>query len=181
MKTTMSMKARRLALMLAVAAVAIFNCAIPVSAACDVQTQVDATSYTVTEVKPPHNYAPSNGAAIYRDEFGNVITANNDGFQYVLDLSTAFSVDENGNIIGASGNILATAPFMVGKNAKDGTITLVDANGIAVYFHLEDGKAQFDFALAPAVYMDEFGRIVSVDYFGRETFLTPGIINKEAR
>lgn len=185
-----SMRIRRLGVMLAIAIMTACHCAIPVEAACNVQMQelVSApagyvqpdVTYTATDVDAPVNYEePVLGPAICMDEFGNIITAYSDGFSYIIALGPVFSTNEDGNIIDEHGDIVAYAPFMVGKMAEDGAITLVDNRGVAVAFHLENGLARFDYALAPAAYMDEFGRVVLVDYFGRETFLTSSLTNEE--
>ena len=138
------------------------------------------SSYTITEVGAPANYdEPDLNFAVYMDEIGNTISTCGDSFSHVITLSPKFRTND-GNIISEHGDVLAYGPFLVGKMTEDGAITLVDSQGIAVAFHLEDGQMQFDYALAPAAYVDEFGRIVTVDFFGRETFLTSPLVNTEA-
>ncbi|WP_191396193.1 hypothetical protein [Flavonifractor sp. An306] len=188
MSKLFSMKIRRVVVMLAFAILTVSQCAIPVEAAFRSVTEVPApagyvqadSSYTITEVGAPANYdEPDLNFAVYMDEIGNTISTCGDSFSHVITLSPKFRTND-GNIISEHGDVLAYGPFLVGKMTEDGAITLVDSQGIAVAFHLEDGQMQFDYALAPAAYVDEFGRIVTVDFFGRETFLTSPLVNTEA-
>ena len=68
--------------------------------------------------------------------------------------------------------VVGKAPFVVGKMAEDGKITLVDADDTILYFELQDGQAKLVAAMTPAIYMDGNGVVISVDYFGRETVIS---------
>lgn len=129
--------------------------------------------------------------ALYLDEFGNSVYVEN-GYDVISALGDKFQTDEDGNIVETTNDgtqaVLGKAPFMVGKRAENGKITLVDADDMILYFELQDGQAKLVAAMSPAIYMDENGVVISVDYFGRETviyapegFIFPGGDYKEMK
>lgn len=115
-------------------------------------------------------FAPYLAPALCMDEMGNLIYAE-DGFSVVSMLSDAFETDADGNIVDGMQTI-GKAPFVVGKWAEDGKITLVDAEDNILYFELVDGKVELVAMMTPAIYMDGNGVVISVDYFGRETVIS---------
>lgn len=114
--------------------------------------------------------------AIFLDEMGNIISTGPDGLECILTLSSMFQSDEDGNLctLNQDGTctIIGKAPFLVAKRySEDQTIALMDQSGNVLFFSIKDGKAVFDAALAPAVYMKD-GIVISVDYFGRERIVS---------
>lgn len=114
--------------------------------------------------------------ALYMDEFGNLVYAEN-GYDIVSALGNVFQTDEDGNIVETTADsamqaVVGKAPFLVGKRAENGEITLVDADDTILYFEMQDGQAKLVAAMTPAIYMDENGVVISVDYFGRETVVS---------
>ena len=109
------------------------------------------------------------------DEFENLIYAEN-GYNVVSMLGPVFQTDEDGNIVETTADgmqtVVGKAPFVVGKMAEDGKITLVDADDTILYFELQDDQAKLVAAMTPAIYMDGNGVVISVDYFGRETVIS---------
>lgn len=168
-----SMNLHRLTVIAMAAIMTIMMCAVPVSAAGEaVQKQ---PAYTVVELPAPSEYTTSKklASAIFKDAFGNICAVEEDGFTHVLELGSVFSTDESGNIVGTDGKVLATAPFLVGAvwDNEVSSITLVDRDSVAVTFALADGAATLINKLPPAIYMDELGRIITADYFGRENII----------
>lgn len=183
MKTS-TRSARHLICMMLTAVFAIL-CNVGVAYAADMDESTDIGSaiavdengiiYTVdgssNETVIDHELAP----ALYMDEFRNLVYAEN-GFDVVSALGDAFQTDEYGNIVETTvdgiQSVVGKAPFVVGKHAENGKITLVDANDTILYFELQDGQAELVAAMTPAIYMDENGAVISVDYFGRETVIS---------
>lgn len=118
---------------------------------------------------------PELAPALCMDEMGNLIYAE-DGYHVVGMLGDVFQTDDDGNIVEMTSDgmqtVVGKAPFVVGKYAENGKITLVDADDTILYFELQDGQAELVAAMTPAIYMDENGAVISVDYFGRETVIS---------
>lgn len=113
--------------------------------------------------------------ALYMDEFGNLIYSGS-GYDVISALGDVFQTDADGNIIEVAADgtqtVVGQAPFLVGKRAENGKITLVAQDDTILYFELQDGQAELVAAMTPAIYMDENGAVISVDYFGRETVIS---------
>lgn len=135
-----------------------------------VRMEADGTVIVTDEDGNETVFAPYLAPALCMDEMGNLIYAE-DGFSVVSMLSDAFETDADGNIVDGMQTI-GKAPFVVGKWAEDGKITLVDAEDNILYFELVDGKAELVAMMTPAIYMDGNGVVISVDYFGRETVIS---------
>ena len=118
---------------------------------------------------------PELAPALCMDEMGNLIYVK-DGYHVVGMLGDVFQTDADGNIIEVAADgtqtVVGQAPFLVGKRAENGKITLVDADDTILYFELQDGQAELVAAMTPAIYMDENGAVILVDYFGRETVIS---------
>lgn len=128
--------------------------------------------YEVTEVASVYvTENPSIAAAICKDAFGNTLISNGDGYVWVIEMCSMIPTDMEGNIIcKETGKVLAKAPFAVGDETEN-SLTLIDADGNVLLFDIENQEVVSFSMLAPAIYMDGQGRIITVDYFGRETVL----------
>lgn len=134
----------------------------------------DGTTVITDENGNETEITPVLAPALYMDEMDNLICTEN-GYDVVSTLCDAFQTDEDGNIVEVANGmptIVGKAPFVVGKSAENGKITLVDADDTILYFEMQDGQAKLVAAMTPAIYMDESGAIISVDYFGRETVIS---------
>ena len=140
-----------------------------------IRMEEDGTIVTTDEEGNETEFNPYLAPALYMDEFENLIYAE-DGYNIVSILGPAFQTDEDGNIVETISDgmqtVVGKAPFVVGKMAEDGKITLVDADDTILYFELQDGQAKLVAAMTPAIYMDGNGVVISVDYFGRETVIS---------
>lgn len=170
-----SMNLHRLTVIVMAAIMTVMMCAVPVSAAGEaVQNRPAAPAHTTIELPATGEYTNKKLASvIFKDTFGNICTIEEGGFTHVLELGRVFSTDESGNIVDTNGKILAAAPFLVGAVCDNEavSITLVDRDSVAVTFTLENGLAVLINKLPPAIYMDEVGRIITADYFGRENIV----------
>lgn len=140
-----------------------------------IRMEEDGTIVTTDGEGNETEFTPYLAPALCMDEFENLIYAEN-GYNVVSMLGPVFQTDEDGNIVETTADgmqtVVGKAPFVVGKMAEDGKITLVDADDTILYFELQDGQAKLVAAMTPAIYMDENGVVISVDYFVRETVIS---------
>ncbi len=140
-----------------------------------IRMEEDGTIVTTDEEDNETEFTPYLAPALCMDEFENLIYAEN-GYNVVSMLGPVFQTDTDGNIVETTADgmqtVVGKAPFVVGKMAEDGKITLVDADDTILYFELQDGQAKLVAAMTPAIYMDGNGVVISVDYFGRETVIS---------